>query len=273
MWAGTVRPGAADLGRFYPKNYWFKPGESVAARLEEQYRRLLIRDHVAFVEQALRDAGGPILDVGCGGGLFLGVLQERGARVLGLDNSQEAARAAWQQNRVTVLLGDLLRAPVAPESCGVVTMFHVLEHLPDPRGFLGAARELLKPGGRLVVQVPNLDCWQYRLLGRSWNGVDVPRHLTDFRTRDLEKLLGQCGFRVRRRKFFSWRDNPAGLASSLAPGLDPVARNVRGLDSSGGGKLVKDLIYLALVLASVPFAMAEAAAGKGSTVMLETEPA
>jgi hypothetical protein len=103
--------------------------------------------------------------------------------------------------------------------------------------------------------------------------VDVPRHLTDFRARDLENLLGQCGFRVRRRKFFSWRDNPAGLASSLAPGLDPVARNVRGLDSTGGGKLVKDLVYLALVLASVPFAMAEAAAGKGSTVMLEAEPA
>jgi 2-polyprenyl-3-methyl-5-hydroxy-6-metoxy-1,4-benzoquinol methylase len=89
--------------------------------------------------------------------MFLGVLRERGARVLGLDNSQEAARAAWEQNRVTVLLGDLLQAPVAPESCGVVTMFHVLEHLPDPGGFLRAARGLLKPGGRLVVQVPNLD--------------------------------------------------------------------------------------------------------------------
>ena len=85
--------------------------------------------------------------------------------------SAEAARAAWEQNRVTVLLGDLLRAPVAKESCGVVTMFHVLEHLPDPGGFLRAARALLRPGGRLVVQVPNLDCWQYRLLGRNWNGV------------------------------------------------------------------------------------------------------
>jgi SAM-dependent methyltransferase len=270
---GLVRlePVPADLGRFYPKNYWFKPGTSLAARLEETYRRLLIRDHVAFVESALRDAGGPVLDVGCGGGLFLGVLQERGARVVGLDNSEEAARAAWDQNRVTVLLGDLLRAPVSPESCGVVTMFHVLEHLPDPAGFLRAARELLRPGGRLVVQVPNLDCWQYRLLGRRWNGVDVPRHLTDFRARDLERLLGQCGFRVRRRKYFSWRDNPAGLASSLAPGLDPVARNVRGLDSAAGGKLLKDLLYLGMVLAAVPFAAMEAAAGKGSSVMLEAD--
>jgi SAM-dependent methyltransferase len=268
-----MEPVPADLGRFYPRNYWFKPGGSLAARLEEQYRRLLIRDHVAFVERTLRNAGGPVLDVGCGGGLFLGVMQERGARVLGLDNSEEAARAAWEQNRVTVVLGDLLRAPVANGSCGVVTMFHVLEHLPDPAGFLRAARALLKPGGRLVVQVPNRDCWQYRWLGERWNGLDVPRHLTDFRASDLLKLLEKCGFRARRRKFFSWRDNPAGLASSLAPGLDPVARNVRGLDGSGAGKLFKDVVYLGLVMASVPFAIAEAAAGAGSSVMVEAEAA
>ena len=270
---GLVRlePVPSDLDRFYPKNYWFKPGRSLAAQLEEKYRRFLIRDHVGFVEGALRQAPGPVLDVGCGGGLFLGVLQERGARVLGLDNSDEAARAAWEQNRVTVVLGDLLQPPVARGSIAVVTMFHVLEHLPDPAGFLSAARELLRPGGRLVAQVPNRDCWQYTLLGRNWNGMDVPRHLTDFRSQDFEKLLRQCGFRVNRRKFFSWRDNPAGLASSLAPGLDPVARNIRGLDASGGGKLLKDLLYLGLVLASVPFAMAEAAAGKGSTVIIEAQ--
>jgi SAM-dependent methyltransferase len=270
---GLVRlePAPSDLGRYYPKNYWFKPGNSLAAKLEEKYRRLLIRDHVAFVERALRSVGGPVLDVGCGGGLLLGVLQERGANVVGLDNSEEAARAAWEQNRVTVLLGDLLRAPVAKGSCGVVTMFHVLEHLPDPAGFLRAARELLRPGGRLVAQVPNLDCWQFRLLGRRWNGVDVPRHLTNFRARDLSSLLKQCGFRARRWKHFSWRDNPAGLASSLAPGLDPVARNVRDLDRSGGEKLLKDALYLGLVAASIPFAIVEAAMGKGSTVMVEAE--
>jgi SAM-dependent methyltransferase len=267
-----LEPVPTDLSRYYPKNYWFKPGNSLAARLEEQYRRLLIRDHVAFVERCLRGAGGgTVLDVGCGGGLFLGALRERGARVVGLDNSAEAARAAWEQNRVPVLLGDLLQAPLAARSCGVVTMFHVLEHLPDPGGFLRAARELLREGGRLVAQVPNKDCWQYRLLGRRWNGLDIPRHLTDFRAQDLERLVESCGFRVTRRKFFSWRDNPAGMASSLAPALDPVARNVRGLDRSGSSKLLKDLVYLGLVLTSVPFAMAEAAAGQGSTVMVEAE--
>jgi 2-polyprenyl-3-methyl-5-hydroxy-6-metoxy-1,4-benzoquinol methylase len=273
---GLVRmePVPSDLSAFYPHNYWFQPSRSLAARLEELYRRALILDHVHFAEHTLRDlqSKGPVLDVGCGGGLFLGVMKQRGARVAGMDNSPEAAGAAWHHNQVPAILGDLTKAPIAAGSCALITMFHVLEHLPDPKSFLQAARELLKPGGRLIVQVPNIDCWQYAFLKSKWNGVDIPRHLHDFRTSDLERLLNQSGFRVRRTKHFSWRDNPAGLATSLAPSLDPVARNVRKLDSSTLVKLFKDAVYFALVLAAIPFTLAEAAFGKGSTVMMEAEP-
>ena len=148
-------------------------------------------------------------------------------------------------------------------------MFHVLEHLHDPRAYLEAARALLKPAGALVVQVPNAACWQFRLLGAEWTGLDVPRHLIDFRARDLEALLELCGFEVVRRKYFSLRDNPAGLASSLAPWLDPMARRVRRVPESGAAKLAKDLVYLALVAAALPFTLLEAACGAGSTVMME----
>jgi hypothetical protein len=74
---------------------------------------------------------------------------------------------------------------------------------------------------------------------------------------------------VVRRKYFSLRDNPAGLASSLAPSLDPMARRVRRVPESGGSRLAKDLVYLAMVMASVPFTAIEAACRAGSTVMLE----
>lgn len=148
-------------------------------------------------------------------------------------------------------------------------MFHVLEHLPDPRAYLDSARELLAPDGRLVVQVPNAASWQFRLLGRAWNGVDVPRHLFDFRDRDMERLLEGCGFAVVRRKYFSLRDNPAGLASSVAPRLDPMARRVRGVREGGARRLIKDLAYFALVVAALPFTALEAACRAGSTVMIE----
>jgi SAM-dependent methyltransferase len=272
---GLVRldpqPAPEELRLYYPENYWFAPGPSAASRMEEAYRRLVLRDHVRFVEQALRHSPvrGPLLDVGCGGGLFLRLMRERGFRVAGLDLSQEAAAIAWRRQRAPAVCAMLERAPFRAASLAGVTMFHVLEHLYDPRAHLASARELLAPDGRLVVQVPNAASWQFRLLGRSWNGVDVPRHLFDFRDRDLEKLLESCGFEVVRRKYFSLRDNPAGLASSVAPALDPMARRVRRIPESSRARLAKDLAYFALVVASLPFTAVEAAFRAGSTVMIE----
>jgi SAM-dependent methyltransferase len=272
---GMVRldppPTPEELPQYYPDNYWFAPDASAASGMEEAYRRMVLRDHVRFVERAMRQtsARGPLLDVGCGGGLFLGMMRKRGFRVLGLDNSREAAAIAWRRQQAPAVCALLEHAPFGGGSVAGLTMFHVLEHLYDPRAYLMAAHGLLAPDGRLVVQVPNAGCWQFRLLGRAWNGVDVPRHLFDFRARDVEKLVESCGFEVLRRKYFSLRDNPAGLASSLAPALDPMARRVRRIAEKGGARLAKDLIYLALVAGSVPFTLLEAAFRAGSTVMIE----
>ncbi len=109
------------------------------------------------------------------------------------------------------------------------------------------------------------------MFGEYWNGVDVPRHLVNYRQRDLESLLEYAGFEVIRRKHFSLRDNPAGFASSAAPHLDPMARRVRGIRESEGMKVFKDLLYFGLALAAVPFTAFEAACGAGATIMLEAK--
>jgi SAM-dependent methyltransferase len=264
-------PDADALRGYYPESYWFAPDESAASRFEERYRRLVLRDHVRFVRRALRSTGarGPLLDAGCGGGLFLGMMRQRGFRVLGLDISREAASIAWRRQRVPAVCAVLEAAPFPAGSLAGLTLFHVLEHLPDPCAYLRAAHELLAPDGRLIVQVPNAASWQCRLLGRRWNGMDVPRHLWDFRAGDVAILMERCGFQVLRRKYFSLRDNPAGLASSLAPGLDPMARRVRRVPEGRRARLLKDALYLALVAAALPFTLIEAACGAGATVMIE----
>jgi SAM-dependent methyltransferase len=264
-------PPPDELRQYYPSGYWFAPESGTANRLAEWYRRLVLRDHVGFVERALREsaAPGPLLDVGSGGGLLLGMLRERGFAVAGLDFSREAAAIAWRTHQAPSVCADFEQAPFAPGSLRAVTMFHVLEHVYDPAAYLRAARRLIAPEGRLVVQVPNAASWQFRILGRSWNGVDVPRHLFDFRDRDLETLLERCGFEVLRRKYFSLRDNPAGLATSVAPSLDPMARRMR---PDAEGHLAKDLAYFAIVLAALPLTVVEAACRAGSTVMIEARP-
>ena len=264
-------PAPEDLPRYYPAHYWYAPDASLAARLEEAYRRLVLGDHVRFVARALAESGvsGPVLDVGCGGGLFPGLLRARGFAAIGLDSSPEAAAIAWRTNAVPALCGDLAQPPLRAATCAGVTMFHVLEHLYDPRAYLAAARVLLKPKGRLIVQVPNAACWQFRLLGSRWNGLDAPRHITDFRAHDLEALLAAAGFEVLRRKYFSLRDNPAGLATSLAPALDPMARRVRGLRETPGVRLIKNFAHFSLLAAALPFTLLEAAGRAGSSIMIE----
>jgi SAM-dependent methyltransferase len=260
-----------ELRDYYPTGYWFVPDSSAADTLEQAYRRFVLRDHLAFVERALRDAkeDGIVLDVGCGGGLFLQMLTERNKRKgVGLDFSLDAASVAKRAG-VPAVCATLSRAPIAPGSCAAVTMFHVLEHLYDPATYLESARELLRPNGRLIVQVPNAACWQFLLFGERWNGIDVPRHLINFRLSDLEMLLDNCGFEVLRYKHFSLRDNPAGMATSFAPGLDPMARKMRGVVESPRTRLLRDLMYLALTAASLPFTVLEAACRAGSTIMVE----
>lgn len=264
-------PSPRELWSYYPKNYWFVPQDDAPARAAEAYRQFVLRDHVKFASRAIdsSEEEGPVLDVGCGGGLFLRMLAEQGYRGFGLDFSVDAGSAAWHRQGVPVACGDLAEAPFPPASCRAVTMYHVLEHLYDPASYLEAAHRILKPDGRLVVQVPNASSWQFMLLGENWSGLDVPRHLFHFRARDLEILLDNCGFEVVRSKHFSLRDNPAGLATSLAPGLDPMARRIRRIPEGPRLKMFKNLLYFALVIVSVPVTALEAACRAGSTVMVE----
>lgn len=261
-------PTPAELARFYPNEYWWDSNDSAADRLSELYRRLVLQDHVHFVTQGQLEPG-PVLDIGCGGGSFLAAIKRRGHEVIGMDYSARAARIAGAQHGVPAACGRLPALPFQAQSFSAVTLFHVLEHVPDPMACLLALWELPARGGRLIIQVPNASCWQLLLLGEKWSGLDVPRHLIHYRSEDLSDLLDACGFEVRRAKYFSLRDNPAGLATSLCPQLEPVARRVRRVQESKGGRLLKDLLYFALVVAAVPFTLLEAAAAAGSTVMVE----
>ena len=265
------QPTPFELNQYYPGDYWFSPSADATTRLAQQYRRLVLLDHVWFASRAMENAGGEgiLLDVGCGGGLFLHMMRERGYAGMGLDFSLAAAAIAWQRFSVPVVCATLSKAPLPEASCKLITMYHVLEHLFDPVSYLQAAHQLLTPDGRLVVQIPNAACWQFLILGKDWNGIDVPRHLINFRASELESLLDFTGFEVVRRKYFSLRDNPAGLATSVAPGLDPMARHVRGVQETPGMKLAKDMAYFGLVLAALPITAFEAACGAGSTIMIE----
>ena len=251
-----LHPRPPDLRPFYPQNYWLQNATANA------YRRLVLRHHVRFVLQAL--STGRVLDAGSGGGLLTAMLRERGAQAFALDLSPAAAALAARQG-IAAVAADFATAPFADACWDLIALFHVLEHVPDPRTHLQTAHRLLAPNGKLIIAVPAFDSLQRKLFGTRWNGLDIPRHLHHFRESDLRTLLEQSRFRVTRVKRFSWRDSPAGLATTLAPALDPMSRLVRGRRSNP----FTLGLYAALTTLAAPFTLVEAALGKGSVVMME----
>ena len=247
-------PRPSDLAAHYPPLYWFSGGPA------NIYRRLVLRHHIRFVRQAL-GTGARVLDAGSGGGLLAAQLRRHGVQAFALDIAPVAAKLAARAGAASVT-ADFAHPPFADTSFDVIAMFHVLEHVPDPRCHLRTAHRLLAPNGCLVIAVPNFDGLQRRIFGARWNGLDIPRHLHHFRGRDLRALLEQTGFQVTRTRHFSWRDSPAGLATTLAPALDPMSRLVRQRASANAA-------YALLTALSVPFAALEAATKHGSTIIMQ----
>lgn len=214
------RPDPDSLDRYYGPGYLPHRGPAAWGRwapLVERAERATDRDRVRRARRAVgrgRDGGGPerpdrvsarhganaavrVLDVGCGRPTFLRELQRvTGWRCVGVDTSD----AGWRDEPERWSGLDLHRG--TPESLepdapfDLVTLWHVLEHAYEPRPFLARLRELTRPGGALVVEVPDHASLPRRLQGGSWIGYDAPRHGAAYEPETLRRLLAETGWRV-----------------------------------------------------------------------------
>lgn len=139
--------------------------------------------------------GGRLLDVGCGDGYFLKMAQEAGYDVHGIDSSEQGIRAAQQRGLTRVHRGfpsDFFRKYGG--AFDVVTCFHTLEHVEDPSGFLGQLCRFLRPGGLLVLGVPNARRFTVRL--RREIQDFPPTHLTRWTAEAMDAFLKRHGLKV-----------------------------------------------------------------------------
>ena len=136
-----------------------------------------------------------LLDVGCGFGGFVAVMRRRGWDVEGLDPSPTAVAAAKAMER-PVRLGTLDALQDERGNYDAITMFYVLEHLPDPMGALSKVWSLLGPGGILLLRVPHTTPIVRLLapLGAGGSLYDPPFHLYDFSPAVLREMLARVGF-------------------------------------------------------------------------------
>ena len=216
--SGQTRPFVApeDLGALYPGNYnaYALPEAPLAQAAATglfrwRYWRALRRLPLRSLAES---PPGHLLDVGSGRGDLGLVLGERGWEVDGLEPSPEACAEARSRG-VPTACGTLTNdAELLDGDFDAAVFQHSLEHVVEPADDLAVARELLKPGGLLIVSLPNFSSTQARRFGTDWFHLDLPRHRTHFTARGLERLLERSGFAV---ESLSTSSSADGLPMSL----------------------------------------------------------
>jgi len=140
-----------------------------------------------------------LLDVGCSTGIFLYAAKEMGYDIYGVEPSRWAVDyMKTQLGFENVFCGSLEAYPVREDYFDVIALIDVIEHLPDPLHSLKIIHRLLKPGGNLVLQTPDIGSFTARFFKSRWWCI-LPEHLFYFSRKTLKLLLEQVGFTVERQ--------------------------------------------------------------------------
>jgi len=142
--------------------------------------------------------GGRILDVGCGEGHFLDLLDPARFEVAGVEPDPDAAAAASSRlgrsrSRGTIMAGGLTPSRFEPESFDLAVLFGTLEHVASPRAILMETVRLLRPGGQVVIETHSLSTLTARLMGSRWRPLSDPDTLHIFDRPSLLRLVLTCG--------------------------------------------------------------------------------
>jgi SAM-dependent methyltransferase len=188
------RPLESELPPFYPGDYHaYNENHDGVARLLVQFRA---RSRARFYGRLIQSRPGHIFDVGTGDCRHFDELR----RFLDLECAgieiQPDIAAKGRARGYDVLEGTLEAADLADHigRYDIVSMNHVLEHVVYPHTMLERARDLLRPGGHVIGQLPTVSSWETRVFGHNWGGYHYPRHLQIPSKAGLSGLLEDVGF-------------------------------------------------------------------------------
>lgn len=167
---------------------------------------------------------GRLLDFGCGGGSFLRLQRDRGWTVAGMDFNEAVAAELRSDDALDVRAGTWPGPVMADRTFDAITAWHVIEHLPDPVGWVRQAASQLAPGGYLLIVCPNADSWAARRFGADWIGYDVPRHFSHFTPGVIQRLVTDAGLEVVRQR---GEARPSALRRSAAAMAEQTSNPVQ----------------------------------------------
>ena len=206
--AAPPEPAAHDSGAYGTAKFRLaKAVEPVLTAFDRHRLWMLRRGGVA--------PGARVLDAGAGRGRFVATARAAGYDASGLEPSARGVQAAREVYGLELQRAGIEDARVEPRSYDAVTLWHVLEHVEDPGAVLEIVGAWVRPGGVLLVGVPNLASAQAGAGRGRWFHLDVPRHRTHFTADGLRRLLARTGFEVVGERHVLAEHNPFGMWQSL----------------------------------------------------------
>jgi SAM-dependent methyltransferase len=208
----SPRPEEKEIPQFYEQDYY---GEGL-----QKFHSWLEAPRLFFAWNRMRRVKkffprpGKALDIGCGQGTFLQLLKEQGWECHGTELTTDSASRASRMG-IPVSVGEIDEDRFPAHSFDLITLWHVLEHLPEPLKTLKTLTRLLKKGGILAISTPNIDSLQAEIGGGQWFHLDPPRHLYLFSPQTLELMMRPLGFGLLKVHHFSLEQNPFGWLQSL----------------------------------------------------------
>lgn len=198
-WFTSPRPGPKNIGAYYQSNSYISHTNSRKSLVDKAYQ--LVRNITLSHKRKLIRSFAPrgsVLDIGCGTGQFLKHMKDSGYEITGVepDSSARGIAETTCEQKIHASVDDLSSS----QQFDVITMWHVLEHVPDLQSTFNNLGRLISDRGLLFIAIPDRESWDAEHYGSFWAAYDVPRHLSHLRKADVEQLLSAHGYQLLSRR-------------------------------------------------------------------------
>lgn len=187
------KPSLEKLPSYYESDDYISHTDGKRSLFERVYhliKGIALKNKLKLINA--QSAKGKLLDIGAGTGDFLVVAKNDGWNITGIEPSTKAKGIAINKG---VNFADSLSA-LESHSFDIITMWHVLEHVPNLEDYLTELKRLIKPSGTIIIAVPNFKSFDANFYGRYWAAYDVPRHIWHFSKTAIEKLFAEKGIQL-----------------------------------------------------------------------------
>lgn len=200
----TPRPNKEEIGKYYQSDEYYSHQENKEGFIPKVYEKVksinLKNKYNIATEKTTR---GKILDIGCGVGDFLHTMEQQGWECTGVEPSEDAKAIAKKRIKAQLLSSEE-QENLSDGSFDVITMWHVLEHVDALRWQIQQLYRLCKPGGRIIIALPNYKSYDGQYYKAAWAAYDVPRHLNHFNEETIVKIFEESHLKHIKTEKLRW---------------------------------------------------------------------